>query len=198
MSIPPRSYTKPKPSSQPSSPISPWPTSNITELYPRFSTAVFIWPVRRRRSSVTAPSSLRNLSSLRTTTSGRHGKISTCEGGTSVVPSKVFSNPGQRSEQTDSIRLGFGLPMSPVCYSHPRPTIRQLCFPVDWRCFPFAHLFTEWQIVDLATSLYGKALVPLYENFGVDSIGACHRQRICTSWTDQSERAFLQNTCMRS
>lgn len=28
----------------------------------------------------------------------------------------------------------------------------------------------EWQIVDLATSLYGKTLVPLYENFGPDSI----------------------------
>ena len=30
----------------------------------------------------------------------------------------------------------------------------------------------EWRIVDLAASLYGKALVPLYDNFGPDSIGA--------------------------
>lgn len=34
-----------------------------------------------------------------------------------------------------------------------------------------AHSSLEWQIVDLATSLYGKALVPLYDNFGPDSIG---------------------------
>ena len=37
--------------------------------------------------------------------------------------------------------------------------------------FPIAHSSPEWQIVDLATSLYGKALVPLYDNFGPDSIG---------------------------
>ena len=36
----------------------------------------------------------------------------------------------------------------------------------------------EWQIVDLATSLYGKTLVPLYENFGPDSIGSYHQQRV--------------------
>jgi len=31
---------------------------------------------------------------------------------------------------------------------------------------------TEWRILDLALSLYGKVVVPLYENFGPDSIGA--------------------------
>lgn len=34
------------------------------------------------------------------------------------------------------------------------------------------NLFAEWRIVDLALSLYGKVVVPLYENFGPDSIGA--------------------------
>ena len=29
----------------------------------------------------------------------------------------------------------------------------------------------EWRILDLALSLYGKVVVPLYENFGPDSIG---------------------------
>ena len=31
---------------------------------------------------------------------------------------------------------------------------------------------SEWRIIDLAASLYGKALVPLYDNFGPESIGA--------------------------
>lgn len=42
----------------------------------------------------------------------------------------------------------------------------------------FVHPSPEWQIVDLATSLYGKALVPLYDNFGPDSIGTSPTTRL--------------------
>ena len=42
---------------------------------------------------------------------------------------------------------------------------------VDSRPHPIADLSPEWQVVDLAASLYGKTLVPLYENFGPDSVG---------------------------
>ena len=35
----------------------------------------------------------------------------------------------------------------------------------------FLFFFAEWRILDLALSFYGKVVVPLYENFGPDSIG---------------------------
>ena len=74
-----------------------------------------------------------------------------------------------------STRLVFGPRISQVRF-HTRladPVIsgRQLRSPVDCRSTLFSRLSPEWQIVDLATSLYGKTLVPLYENFGPDSIG---------------------------
>ena len=36
---------------------------------------------------------------------------------------------------------------------------------------PLTVVPAEWRILDLALSLYGKVLVPLYENFGPDSVG---------------------------
>lgn len=65
-----------------------------------------------------------------------------------------------------------------VCISHVRLSIawafniRPLSFHIiDALCRAF-HVLVEWRILDLALSLYGKVVVPLYENFGPDSIGA--------------------------
>ena len=174
-----RSCTNPKPGSQPCSPTLPWPTWNTTGPCPRFSKGACVWLVRKHSSSVIAPYSPRNLSSSRTTTSGRHGERLTPEGGILVAPSKVFSSLGRQSGLTGSTQLGFGPRIPPVCcLVSPLPHTKYACdsrqthFPVDCRpSLLCAYSSPEWQIVDLATSLYGKTLVPLYENFGPDSIG---------------------------
>jgi len=171
-----RSRPKPNPSLQPCSPTSPWMTWNTTGLYPKFSKVGYVPQAREHSSSVTGLSNLRNLSSLQITTSGRHGERSTREDGMSGVPSKVFSSLGRRSERTGSTRSGFGPRISlvglPLLALWPCD-FPESSVPVDCRSRShlIAHPSTEWQIVDLATSLYGKALVPLYDNFGPDSIG---------------------------
>jgi hypothetical protein len=87
------------------------------------------------------------------------------------VPSKLSSGPGLRWERTAWTPSGFGLQTSPVGFPHTRSRdfrqLRPRRLPLDLTSSP------EWQVVDLATSLYGKALVPLYDNFGPDSVGGC-------------------------
>lgn len=57
-------------------------------------------------------------------------------------------------------------------------------------------VFAEWRILDLALSLYGKVVVPLYENFGPDSIGA---STISTVTGFQSlTRNCVKSTCKLS
>ena len=51
----------------------------------------------------------------------------------------------------------------------------------------------EWRIIDLAASLYGKALVPLYDNFGPDSIGAF--DAVSSFGFRTLNQCNMQNTC---
>jgi hypothetical protein len=69
-----------------------------------------------------------------------------------------------------------------------------------WRLssHPLAHpssnfvVLVEWRILDLALSLYGKVIVPLYENFGPDSIGASViPSHICTLPTNNFSRVHV-------
>lgn len=70
--------------------------------------------------------------------------------------------------------VGLWSANTPGEFAFHMPPSRSLWRLTSHHLTPFHSLviLAEWRILDLALSLYGKVIVPLYENFGPDSIGA--------------------------
>ena len=90
------------------------------------------------------------------------------------------------SRQTSSRPSVCGLPTLLVSCIQPH-------VPLNRFASVLTAILVAWRVLDLALSLYGKVIVPLYENFGPDSIGASLPSS--HAHFQPTTRNRLKNTC---